>query len=219
MSGLLIILDGMVGCGKTTQKNILLNRCMEEGFSCSYGREPGGSPIAERFRSLILDPQNKGMNPIAEMFAFQTARAEFYAKVVKPTLNEVDLFIMDRSHFATEAFQGYGRGVDLQMIKTCSEYAIQGIYAGLTLFLDVDNIEEALKRARIASGKIGEADRFESEELDFHTKVRDGYRQIAKDNQEKIVLVPSFENIPEIDKRINRISAEIYKEVNVKLNK
>lgn len=204
--GPFIVLEGMVGCGKTTQLEVVRRIIEERGVSCVYGREPGGVPISEKIRVVLLDPENREMVPLTELFLFEAARAQFVAQRVRPQLESGRTFLTDRFYHSTVAFQGYGKGVPIDLIVRCNEDAVGGIHPDRTYILDVENIAYALRRARKASATIGEADRFEHEELAFHERVRDGYRNVTG-LYKGVVLVPNFEEVEDVPARIERVSS------------
>ncbi len=203
--GAMIVLDGMVGCGKTTQMDAVKRELWRQGVDHFSGREPGGVPSAEKIRSVILDPENREMHPLAVTFMFEAARAEYFAKLVIPTIESGKTVVTDRSYFSTIAFQGYGSGVPVSQIEKYNHDAVFGYHPDITFLLDVENVRGAVMRAQMASGKLGEPDRFEQEDLDFHTRLRDGYRAIPEMYPEmKIHLVPHFEEEVGAEKQIAR---------------
>ena len=214
--GKLIVLEGMVGCGKSTQLNYITERFKEKNLAFFYGREPGGVEISEEIRKVLLDSKYKGvMIPATEVFLFQAARAQFYHDLVKPKINEGVIFVTDRSYWSTVAFQGYGRGFAIDRIKAYNEDAVDGLHPDLTFIFDVDDVKISALRARAKSTALGPPDRFEHEELDFHTRVRDGYRSIAQDHAGKVILVPSFEEESNIPQRITEIKEYVSDKLDV----
>ncbi|MBI2668691.1 dTMP kinase [Candidatus Woesearchaeota archaeon] len=208
--GAIIVLDGMVGCGKTTQLKEITDELMRRGVQHFYGREPGGVPIAEAIRGVLLNPVHKDMNPLTTVFLFEAARAEYFSKAVIPKINEGVTVVTDRSYWSTVAFQGYGSGVDVQLINCYNGDAVFGHHPDISFILDVEHVEEAVRRALMASGKAGEADRFEDEARNFHTRVRDGYRAIpGLYPDRKVHLVPHFEEEADIPARMQKISSYI----------
>lgn len=203
--GLMFVLEGMVGCGKTTQVDLVKDNFNKKGINYVYGREPGGVPVAERIRKLLLDPENKSMKPLTEVYLFGAARAEYIADFVRPSLESGVHVLTDRSYLSTMAFQGYGKGVDLNLIKRYADDAVQGCHPDIAFILDVEHVEAAMLRARKESTKIGAPDRFEDEQISFHTRVRDGYRLIAMDDTKHRVLIPHYEGIQDIPTRIHKI--------------
>lgn len=205
--GKLIVLEGMVGCGKTTQLEVVKRLLTERGVNFVYGREPGGEPDAERVRKLLLDADSNFV-PLAQMYLFQAARAQYYVNIVRPQIESGVSVVTDRNYWSTETFQGKAGGVDLELIRTNNPAAVHGIHPDLGFILDVENVEAALIRARKTSQIAGEHDRFEDKELAYHINVRDGYREIPS-RYRNAVLVQHFEDIADIPNRIDRISIYI----------
>src|SRR3989344_1107197 len=208
VKGKYIVLEGMVGSGKSTQVDLLKTFLEKRNINFVYGREPGGVPVAERIRDVVLDPQNKDMAPLTAMYLFSAARAEYISRFVKPAIDSGKTVITDRSFLSTIAFQGHGHGLDLEVIIKNAGYAVQGYNFDLGIILDVNNIEAAMTRARKATETVGKPDRFETEDIAFHIRVRDGYRSIPT-FYPAVKLISSFEEIGNIEERIAKISNEI----------
>ena len=205
--GAIIVLDGMVGCGKTTQLREITAELNRRNIPHFYGREPGGVPIAEAIRAVLLNPAHQEMNPLATVLLFEAARAEYFSKAVIPKVEQGITVVTDRSYWSTVAFQGYGSGVDVNLINQYNNDAVFGYHPDISFLLDVESVPEAVRRALVTSGRVGETDRFEHEERDFHTRIRDGYREIPSRYPEKnIHLVPHCEEEENITARIQRIS-------------
>ena len=139
-----------------------------------FTREPGGTPLGEKLRQLLIDPLGQ-MAPEAEALILSASRAELVAKVIEPALSEGRLVVCDRFWDATIAYQGFGRGLPATSLLQITMFAARGLQPDLTVLLDVP---VALSRRRI-SGRLGFADRLESESLRFHERVADGYRRLA----------------------------------------
>lgn len=201
--GALIVLEGTVGSGKSTQLPFVTAELTEWGIPHCYGREPGGVVLAENIRQLLLAPTSTGMEPLTEMLLFQAARAEYFAKLVIPQLRDGVTIVTDRSYFSTVAIQGYGRGVDVDLIQRYNHDAVFGCHPDITFVLDVENVPGAVTRALQQSRQIGEADRFEQEAFDFQTRVRDGYRALPVLYPERrINLVPPFDTVETAEEQI-----------------
>lgn len=175
MQGKLISLEGIDGSGKTT----LVNR-LAEAFSAQYEivklREPGGTYISERIRDFLLDTQNSGMMFRTETLLYAAARSQVTEQIVIPALAAGKLVLADRFTDSTLAYQGYGRGLDLNSLRVLNAFCTQGIVPDLTILLDTD--PEIGKRRR----KRGTPDRIEKEGLEFQARVRQGYIDLwAKD--------------------------------------
>ncbi len=191
MTGFFITLEGPEGAGKTTQANHLIHYLQEKGFSVLLTREPGGTAISDKIRSLLLDPANGKMVEKTEILLYAAARAQHLQERILPALAEGKVVICDRFADSTFAYQGYGRGLDVHMIETVNDVATEGISPDLTFLLMVD-VEEGLTRATRE-----EADRLEQEQMAFHHRVACGYQALAQQFPERIVTIGAG-NIEEV---------------------
>ena len=179
MKGKFIVIEGIDGCGKTTQINELSKWLPKSGLIKKKSklittREPGGSILGEKLRKLILDNDNKP-SPLAELLLYSADRAEHISKIISPALNNNDWVISDRFSDSTLAYQGYGRGINLETIKNIESIVCQGQYPDLTFFLEISPEESILRR------KHEIPDRIESEGIKFLEKVNKGFKLIAKE--------------------------------------
>jgi dTMP kinase len=181
MRGLFITLEGTDGSGKTTQMNFIRDYLTGSGYEVLLTREPGGTRISEKIRSIILEPEYKEMGNIAEFLLYSAARAQLVSEVVKPALERGAIVICDRYVDSSYAYQGYGRGMNLEMLERISDIATAGQMPDVTFFFDLDP-ETALKR-RMASTQ---SDRIENEELEFHKRVHSGYVRLSGQHPERI---------------------------------
>lgn len=196
MSGLFITLEGIDGCGKSTQLEMLVRVLIEQGFDPIYTREPGGTALGENMRPLLLANNGIGLDPVTEMLLLAAARSQHVVEVIRPGLDAGRIVLSDRYTDSTFAFQGYGRGVDLVSIDQLNRIATGGLTPDLTLLFDVD-VEIARGRldARPARpstlAKLVEPakNRFDNENLDFHSRVRRGYLDLAKAQPERIRVI------------------------------
>lgn len=190
MKGLFITIEGPEGAGKTTQAR-LLHEHLRPNYSVLYTREPGGTRIGERIRMLLLDEGHREMTAQTEMLLFAAARAQFVSEVVEPTLVAGRLVLSERYVDASLAYQGYARGVGMDVVRQVNALATHGLMPDLTLLIDVD-ARVGLERARHAAGKEGRrghGDRLEQEDLAFHTKVREGFLMIAREQPNRVQVV------------------------------
>ncbi|MDQ7843725.1 MAG: dTMP kinase [Armatimonadota bacterium] len=188
--GLFITLEGPEGAGKTTQARLLADH-LRRSYDVLYTREPGGSPLGERIRALLLDERHREMTPETEMLLFAASRAQFVAQTLEPALRAGRLVLCERYVDASLAYQGYGRGLGVEVVRAVNEVATRGVRPDLTVLLDIDPAV-GLIRARQAGGKegrIGRGDRLEQEDLAFFTRVREGFLAIASKERDRIRLV------------------------------
>ncbi len=188
--GIFITIEGPEGAGKTTQARLLYER-LRDRYPVLYTREPGGTPIGERIRTLLLDEAHREMRPETEMLLFAASRAQFVADVVEPALREGRLVLSERYVDASIAYQGVGRGLGVDVVRHVNEAATRGLMPDLTILLDVDP-SVGLARARDAAGKEGRrgrGDRLEQEDLSFHARVRAGFLTIAREEPDRVHIV------------------------------
>lgn len=173
-----IVIEGLEGAGKTTARDVVVQTLKELGIGdLLFTREPGGTVLAEKLRSLVLDIQSTGdekINVKAEVLMFYAARVQLVETVIKPALAKGQWVIGDRHDLSTQAYQGGGRGVDRQMLATLRDAVLGDFRPDLTLYLDVTP-EVGLKRARAR----GELDRIEQESLNFFNRTRARYQELA----------------------------------------
>lgn len=183
--GLLISLEGVEGSGKTTHLLGLKNYLKGKGYKVLALREPGGTSIGEKVRRVLLSQDNQGMFPLTELFLYLASRAQLVEEKIKPALSKGYIVLLDRFSDATFAYQGYGRGVEEETVKSLNNLATQGINPDLTIILDV-GVSLGLERAR-GGGEAG--DRMEREPLGFHRRVRRGYLALARREPQRIKIV------------------------------
>lgn len=166
-----IVFEGGDGSGKSTQVRSLLRRLRRRGFDVLRTREPGGTRLGQALRTLLKS--GEPMTPISELMLFEAARAQLVQQVIKPFLADGGVVIADRFTSSTMAYQGYGRGLDRELIERLNREATGGLEPDLTVLLDLP-VETALARK-----SNGSADNFDSAPVDFHRKIRRGYRALA----------------------------------------
>ena len=186
--GLFVTLEGGEGAGKSVQVSALA-RCLESsGRTVRRTREPGGTALGERLRDIALglasDGESLGLDPLSETLLFIAARAELVEAVIAPALSRGETVVCDRFADSTLAYQGFGRGIALDKIERLNEVATGGLQPHLTVLLDLP-AADGLARA----GKDGGSDRFERETLDFHERVRAGYRTLAEREPERWLVI------------------------------
>jgi len=196
--GIFITVEGTDGSGKTTQINLMRDYIVGKGYDVVVAREPGGTNISEKVRTLILDPVNTEMGKITEMLLYASSRAQLVCEVIKPSIEEGKIVICDRFVDSSYVYQGFGRGIDLGIITDVNRAALDGIAPDVTFFFDVSP-EIALDR-RIASTVT---DRIEKEKMEFHMKVYSGYKELALLYPERIRCIKSDRSVEEISRDVN----------------
>ncbi|MGH2397230.1 MAG: dTMP kinase [bacterium] len=188
--GIFITIEGPEGAGKTTQAR-LLDEYLRPRYPVLHTREPGGTTIGEQIRTLLLDEDFREMAPQAEMLLFAAARAQFVSEVVEPALREGRLVLSERYVDASVAYQGYARGLGVDVVRQVNSVATGGLLPDLTLLIDID-AQAGLERARVAEGKQGRrgrGDRLEQEALPFHVRVREGFLAIAREQPNRVQVI------------------------------
>ena len=177
MAGIFITLEGPDGSGKTTQIAYLRTLFEREGFTVVQTREPGGTPIADRIRSLILDPAHREMTARTEALLYMAARAQHTAELIRPALRRDAVVISDRYTDSTLVYQGVARGLPQEALAWLNRFATEDLVPDLTLLLDGDSGKLAQRLA-----DRGNRDRLDSEGLEFHQRVRAGFLRLAEQN-------------------------------------
>ncbi len=202
-NGFFITLEGIEGCGKTTQAKLLAEHLKGKGRHVVLTREPGGTAIGKRIREILLDPESKGINSRAELLLYFADRAQHVAQVIEPALAKGAVVICDRFTDATTAYQGFGRGVNLGLIAALNAAATHGLTPDMTLLLDLP-VEQGLRRARKRNGdnNQGREGRFEEEPDEFHEKVRQGYLTIASCEADRFKVIDATGTVEEVQEAI-----------------
>jgi dTMP kinase len=172
-----VVIEGVDGVGKSTQITLLSSWLDALGVPHLTTREPGGTPVGEAIREVVLDRDDLDVCPESELFLILAARAAFVREVVRPNLDEGRSVVADRFSLSTLAYQGYGRGLDLERVRDAIELSTGGLIPDLYLVLDLP-LEESRDRQRKASG--GDGDRIERSGEDFRKAVREGYLELAR---------------------------------------
>ena len=189
-----ITFEGTDGVGKTTQINLFLEKLKNYNLDYALFREPGGTELSEKIRDILLDKNNKISN-LSETLLFLSARSDLVDKKIYPSLEKTNLYVVcDRFLDSTLAYQSYGRGVDLELIRAITKSATKNIVPSTTFLLDCD-IDLAISR-------IGKTDRMESSGRNFLLKVKNGFLELAKLNKNRYVIVDANKNITDVQKYI-----------------
>ena len=192
--GLFITFEGIDGCGKTTQIELLKNSLEKQGKNVLLTREPGAKGLGEKLREILLNYEGD-VSSNCESFLFLADRAQHIDTIIKPAIEKGIIVICDRHTDSTVAYQGYGRGLDLKQIHYLNNIATSGIKPDLTFILDID-VETSLER-------IGKArDRMESAGIEFFNRVRNGYIEISKQEPNRVKLINGKDSIENIHNQI-----------------
>jgi dTMP kinase len=178
ISAMLIVIEGVDGCGKSTQVERLSERLTADGRTVLRLREPGGTRLGEQVRSILLDPETEAC-PTAELFGYLTARAQLCETVIRPALDRGETVVLDRFFHSTIAYQGYGLGLDLELVNSAIRLATQGMIPDCALWIDVDVAKAARRRAK----SRGSDDRIEARGLTYLKKVHAGFAALAESGE------------------------------------
>ncbi|GBE01838.1 thymidylate kinase [bacterium BMS3Bbin06] len=204
MKGLFVTFEGIEGSGKTTIAKRISEHLNGEGHNAILTREPGGTEIGREIRRLLLDPENSGIHPVTELLLYFADRSEHVRKVISPALKRGDIIICDRFSDSTIAYQGFGRGIDIDMLNDLDRIARDGVKPDLTFVLDLD-VRTGLGRNVL----INKSDRFEMEEIAFHERVRNGYLRIAEQEPDRIRVIDALQPLDSVWEEI-RVIIESY---------
>jgi dTMP kinase len=194
------------GSGKTTQIQRLNRYLTQKGFPCRVTREPGGGPIGEKIRKILLNPEHREMSPLSELLLYEASRAQHVIEVVKPLLKKGMIVLCDRFSDASIAYQGYGRKVDLKWVERLNRLSSQGIKPDITFLLDCPSdvgLKRALQRNQML--KKEKEERFEREKIQFHHRVRKGYLSIAKKEPRRVKVIDTREGEEKVFEKIRQI--------------
>jgi len=203
--GLFIVLEGPDGAGKSVQARMLAERLTERGLPVTYTREPGGTPLGEQVRQILLDPSDVARGPVADALLFNAARSQLVPDVIVPALERGDIVVLDRYATSTMAYQGYGSGVDRDVLGTIERLSTGGLLPDLVIVLDVP-VEVGL--ARRDAGHVDELTRFEDEsrhDLAFHQRVREGYHDMAAADPDRWVVLDGSGTLDEVAEKVSRV--------------
>ena len=213
---MLITFEGIDGAGKSTQVKKLKKYLMEKGHDVITLREPGGTVVAEKIRALLLESKHD-ITPVGELLLFSASRAELVQNVILPELKRNKVVILDRFYDSTTAYQGYGRGLELQLLQQINAIASFGLQPDCTFFLDISPEDALIRKFSEKSLPLAfeesELDRMESSGLAFYQKVRKGYMKLLENN-ERFVLLNAGDEPQAIHARIIQKLASLCKNKN-----
>jgi dTMP kinase len=198
-----ITFEGPEGCGKTTQSKLFAEFLEHSGLNVLYTREPGGTPIGEQIRKVLMALDNTAMDPRAEALLFSAARAQLVHQIIKPHLDQGGVVVSDRYYDSTLAYQGYGLQQDLEALRQVTRFATSDLTPDLTLLVDVP-VEVGLERKQ--QGK--EWNRLDAYALEIHKRVRQGYLELARAEPERWVIIDGCDSPEEVEEAIQAVTKE-----------
>ncbi len=204
MEGKFITIEGLDGAGKSTQVKKLTKYLKEKGNKLFVTREPGGTNISEKVREILLDKNNIEMDFKTEVLLYASSRAQLIAEKIKKYRKNGYLVICDRFVDSSIAYQGYGRNVDLEYVKKINYFTIKDCIPDLTILLDLP-VEVGLKRLK----KESSLDRLESEQIDFHYRVRSGFLEIANLEKDRFKIISAVDDPETIFKNVTEVTNKI----------
>ncbi len=200
---LFIVFEGLDGSGKSTQQQLLNNKLQSEKISSISFREPGSTVIGDKIAEILQSDQK--LSPLSELLLFYVSRSAMVEEKIKSALENHEVVICDRYFYSSIAYQGYGRGIDINFINEINDKVVKNIVPDLIFYMDINWDEKKNRKG------INVKDRFEKEDRIFHNKVRSGYKTLAKEDSNKWQIIDAEEDI-------NKISSFIYETVKSKLN-
>ena len=209
--GYFITVEGSDGVGKSTQIHNIENYFLKLGYEVQLTREPGGTRIGDKLRDILLDVSNDEMNEMTEMLIYAASRAQHIKELIEPSLKKGKIVISDRYIDSSIAYQGYGRRLGEDAVKIVNEYASFGLIPDLTFWLDLDpelGRKRILSRSMIQDKEVT-FDRIELEKNDFHNRVREGYKEIARKNPERVHRIDASLKADEVWEEIELILRKI----------
>jgi dTMP kinase len=192
MKGLLITFEGIDGSGKSTQARRLKERLETMGYPVSLYREPGGTAIGEKIRTILLDNGHSDMFPLTELYLYLAARAQITAQCIVPALNDGSIVLMDRYIDSTIAYQGHARGLGLDRLRELNLLATGGLLPELTFVIDCDPIVALARHAALP-------DRLEAEGVSFMNRVREGFLLLGRNEPERVLIIDGARDVSEIE--------------------
>lgn len=198
-----ISFEGVDGSGKSTQIRLLLQHLDAQGVPYVFTREPGGTPIAEQIRRILLDPDNRGMSVITEALLFAASRSEHVARTIRPALEAGKVVICDRYVDSSLVYQGVAGGLPLEFLTQINEMATGALRPHRTIVLDL------APEAALARRESGETDRIERKSLAYHQLVREGYLELARAEPRRVKVVDASRSVDEVQNEIRRLVEEV----------
>ncbi|MCX6004399.1 MAG: dTMP kinase [Chloroflexi bacterium] len=206
-SGLFITFEGGEGCGKSTQAKILYQKIQQIEIPCVLTQEPGGTPLGNEVRNLLKTKRPVNITPKTELLLFAACRVQIVTEVIQPSLDTGKTVICDRFSDSTIVYQGFGRGLDLKLIEKINDIATQGLKPDLTILLDL-RPQISLQRK---SNRMN--DRFDTEDISFHQKVREGYLELARKEPIRWLIVDGKQPVDTISQIIWQKANELLHQI------
>lgn len=203
MAGTFITFEGIDGSGKSTHLRLLANFLQSNGLEVLLTREPGGTPVGNRLRAALLDAREE-VDPLAELLVFAADRAQHVRRVLRPAIAAGRVVISDRYADATAAYQGAGRGFSPELISEIIDLATEGLKPDLTLLFDLSVTESSTRTRRRTNGPHA-GDRLDSENADFHTRVRNAYLRLAETEPARIKVIETNQSVEETQATVKNI--------------
>ncbi|MDD5434722.1 MAG: dTMP kinase [Nitrospira sp.] len=205
MQGLFITFEGIEGCGKTSQAKLLSDYITGRGYKVVMTREPGGTPISEAIREILLSNEFITMHPHTEVLLYIASRAQHVEEIIKPAMEKGSIVICDRFSDSTFVYQCFVRGINKETVETINNFALNDVRPDLTFVLDIEP-SEGLQRAMLRNQKQHRGqDRIESEAIEFHQKVREGYLKLAEEYPERAYLIKTDKDRAEVHEEIKGV--------------
>ncbi len=205
-NGVFITLEGGDGSGKSTQIKLLQSALSAAGIDAVFSREPGGTDQAEKIRNLLLQRDSGDFDPVTEALLMFAARREHLVNKIWPAMENGKWVVSDRFADSSRAFQGYGHGLDLDIIEKLYDVVVGDFKPDLTLILDIDpelGLSRSMKHNAASTNALETTeDRFERMGLGFHTRLREGYLAIAKREPERCVVIDASQSLADVHKAI-----------------
>ena len=209
--GLFVVFEGVEGSGKSTQSRELKRRLTKSGFTATLVREPGGTPTGQRIRQLLKGDHE--ITSMAELFLFLAARTTLIETVVRPALDKGEVVVCDRYIYSTAAYQGYGRGLNLDVIRQLTDLATGGLTPQIAFLLDLSSDEGFRRKSGVR------LDRIERERDGFHQRVRQGYLKIVESESERWCVIDATKSAEEISEIVwSQVRQKVPKRVCGKLS-
>ncbi len=192
---LFVTFEGPEGSGKSTQIKLLARFLREKGLPVVCTREPGGTPVGEQIRAVLHDLENASMLPVTEALLYSASRAQHVGQLVRSALGRGQVVISDRYAESTMAYQGYGHGVDLNVLQMITDFATEGLRSDLVVYLDLEVGIGLQRKQRDHREGRGEWNRMDQQDIDFHRRVREGYLRMARQDPDRWMIIDAAQSI------------------------